>query len=116
MNTDDLVNALGAAAGEMAKKYCAEVLGEIALRKIRRGAKIRREVTRLEELIQAANADFSGGDVEGALDRLFREVSSWDEDDDDWSDSQEVQDLQESVVDILGVLMGRDEDESGEED
>lgn len=100
----------------MVVKAGSETLREVVNRKAVRKDEIRREVLRLEAVIQAAVADCEGGDVEKGLDRLLDEVASWNELEEDWSDSPEVQEFQAAIVASIGTLTGEGDYEPGDED
>jgi hypothetical protein len=115
MSTDDIVNALGAAAGDMAKQLGVEVLAKIAADRERREKLLAREVQRLKSLIAKVSLLLASGGSEKAMECLFREVTSWE--DGDWTDEEEVHDLRLKIVDALEELAdAEDDDESGEED
>jgi len=115
LSADDLVRAVGESFGEMAKKLGAETLREIAEKRSSQARKERAEIFRLRALLKKAYADCNNGDVEEAVERLFSELGSWD--DNDWEGADTIHELRESIATTIRVLVGiKDEDEGEDED
>jgi hypothetical protein len=113
---EEIFRAAGEALGAMVKQGAAETLRSNAKKKAERATAIKREILRLKVLANKAASYVSRGRIDKAIEHLFTEVASWEDSEEEWTDSEEIQQIRGMVIDTLTDLIEEEDQDEDDED